>query len=184
MRCVAEVGYSRATIREIARVAQMTSGSLYHYFPNKSDLIKAAFVELAEISVPRLATAADQASGVLDKLMAVFDEGDQLMRDYPHASAFDRALRAESPANLHLVEDSDAIFTSFREVIVGIIEQADREGALGVGTDVESAANAVYALMQGLYDHAAAVPPDQYHATVRASKLLIGGALFDYAKFA
>ena len=42
MRCVAEAGYSHATIREIARTADMTSGSLYHYFPNKSELLTAA----------------------------------------------------------------------------------------------------------------------------------------------
>ena len=40
MRCVAEVGYSQASIREIARAADMTSGSLYHYFPNKADCSK------------------------------------------------------------------------------------------------------------------------------------------------
>ena len=34
MRCVAEVGYTQTTIREIARAADMTSGTLYHYFPN------------------------------------------------------------------------------------------------------------------------------------------------------
>ncbi|WP_156766538.1 TetR/AcrR family transcriptional regulator, partial [Mycobacterium sp. E2327] len=38
MRCVGEVGYSQATIREIAKAADMTSASLYHYFPNKSEL--------------------------------------------------------------------------------------------------------------------------------------------------
>ena len=54
MRCVAEVGYSQATIREIARVAQMTSGSLYHYFPNKSELMKVTVAEFAELTVPRL----------------------------------------------------------------------------------------------------------------------------------
>ncbi|WP_156736743.1 MULTISPECIES: TetR/AcrR family transcriptional regulator, partial [unclassified Mycobacterium] len=31
MRCVATVGYSRATIREIARTADVTSASLYNY---------------------------------------------------------------------------------------------------------------------------------------------------------
>ncbi|WP_131812121.1 TetR/AcrR family transcriptional regulator, partial [Mycobacterium mantenii] len=33
MRCVAEKGYSRATIREIARTAGVTSASLYNYLP-------------------------------------------------------------------------------------------------------------------------------------------------------
>src|SRR5690606_893650 len=71
MRCVAEVGYSGATIREIARTAEITSGTLYHYFPNKGELVRAAFADIAEVALPRLAAAAERVDGVLDKLMAV-----------------------------------------------------------------------------------------------------------------
>ncbi|HSA48592.1 MAG TPA: TetR/AcrR family transcriptional regulator [Yinghuangia sp.] len=184
MRCVAEVGYSRATIREIARGAGMTSGSLYHYFPNKAELVKATFLDLAEFAVPRLAAAADRAEGVLNKLMAVFDEGDQLMRDYPFAVAFDRAIRVESPEHLHLAEDSDTIFNALRAVIVDIIEQAADEGVLGTETDSENASNAIYVVMRGLYEHAATAPLDDYHATVGALKMLIRGTLFDYKRLA
>ncbi|MEO3784771.1 TetR/AcrR family transcriptional regulator [Actinocorallia sp. B10E7] len=184
MRCVAEMGYSRATIREIARVAEMTSGSLYHYFPNKSELVKAAFLELSGISLPRLAAAADRADGVLDKLMAVLDEGDRLLRDYPFAVAFDRAIRVESAADLHLAEDSDTIFTAIRDVVVGIMEQARQEGALRPEVDVESASNAIYTIMLGLCEHTAATPPEVYQATGRALRLLIRGSLFDYTKLA
>nr|WP_068165892.1 helix-turn-helix domain-containing protein [Rhodococcus phenolicus] len=74
MRSVAEVGYVRATIREIARTAGTTSGSLYHYFPNKSELVKAAFGEIADVAVPRLTEAATGADGVVGKLTALFDE--------------------------------------------------------------------------------------------------------------
>ncbi|WP_067900101.1 TetR/AcrR family transcriptional regulator [Nocardia vaccinii] len=182
MRCVAEVGYSRATIREIARMAQMTSGSLYHYFPNKFELVKAAFLELADVAVPRLSAAADRADGVIDKLMAVFDESDRLMRDYPYAVAFDRAIRVESPENLHLAERSDTIFSTLRGLIVDIVDQAQRAGALAPDMGVESAANAIYAAMQGLYDHMATAPPEQYRDTMRALKMLIQGTLFDHAK--
>ncbi len=183
MRCVAEVGYSRATIRQIASAAQITSASLYHYFPHKSELIKATFLELSEVTVPRLAEAADRVDGVLNKLMAVFDESEQIMRDYPFAAAFDRAIRVESAEHLHLAENSDTVFTALRDVVAGIIEQAGREGALGKDADAESASNAIYALLRGLYEHAA-TEPEEYHATMHALKLLIQGRLFDYAKLA
>ncbi|WP_405177714.1 TetR/AcrR family transcriptional regulator [Nocardia sp. NBC_01377] len=182
MRCVAEVGYSRATIREIARVAGMTSGSLYHYFPNKAELMKATFLELADIAVPGLVAAAARTEGVLNKLMVVLDEGDGLLRDYPYAVAFDRAIRAEGAQHLHLAENSDTIFAALRHLIVGIIEQAAAEGALGPGVDIDSAADAIYALLIGLYEHAANAPDESYHSALRASKLLISGALFDYAR--
>src|SRR5689334_1313312 len=73
MRCVAEVGYSQATIREIAHAADMTSGSLYHYFPNKSELLKATGEEIEAIVLPRLRAAADR-DDAMDRLDAVLDE--------------------------------------------------------------------------------------------------------------
>ncbi|WP_156675112.1 TetR/AcrR family transcriptional regulator, partial [Mycobacterium sp. E2989] len=54
MRCVATAGYSRATIREIARTANVTSASLYNYFANKSELLDAAVEEIEGIALPRL----------------------------------------------------------------------------------------------------------------------------------
>jgi AcrR family transcriptional regulator len=182
MRCVAEVGYSRATIREIARMADMTSGSLYHYFPNKSELIKATFLSLAETTVPRLTAAANAADGALDKLAAVLDESDRLMREYPYAAAFDRAIRVESAQQPDLVADSDTVFQALREVIAGIVEDARRDGALAAEIDVRSAVNAVYALLLGLYEQAATAPPEDYHATLRAAKAMLRGALFDWGQ--
>src|ERR1700735_2082178 len=73
MRCVAEVGYAQTTIREIARAADMTSGSLYHYFPNKSDLLEATSDEIEDIVAPRLRAAAAQCENVVDRLDAVLD---------------------------------------------------------------------------------------------------------------
>jgi AcrR family transcriptional regulator len=180
MRCVADVGYSRTTIREIAREAKMTSGSLYHYFPNKAELVKATFDEVATIAVPRLEQAAERNVATLDKLMAVLDESVRVIQDYPLAVAFDRAIRAESPQHLHLAETSDTRFAALRNLIRDILEQGTREKELGRGVDVESAANAVYMVFRGLNEYAAsAPPPEEYHATVAALKQLLRGQLFD-----
>ena len=179
MRCVAKVGYSRATIREIAREAQMTSGSLYHYFPNKAELVKATFDEVATIAVPRLAQAAERNVSTLDKLMAVLDESVRVMRDYPLAVAFDRAIRAESPQDLHLAENSDVRFMALRSLIRDILEQGAREDALAPGVDVESAASAIFLIFRGLNEFAASTPPAvEYNATVAALKQLLRGRLF------
>ncbi|WP_139329430.1 TetR/AcrR family transcriptional regulator, partial [Mycobacterium sp. IS-2888] len=80
MRCVAEVGYSKATIREIARMANVTSSSLYNYFPNKSELMQATISARADASMPRLRQAAQRPGNVIDRIEAVLDECGQLMR--------------------------------------------------------------------------------------------------------
>ncbi|WP_369829593.1 TetR/AcrR family transcriptional regulator, partial [Mycobacterium sp. E787] len=96
MRCVAEVGHSKATIREIARAADMTSGSLYHYFPNKSELLAATVAEIDLIASRRLREAAARPGGVVDRIEAVLDESGKLMREFPDLAAFEWAIRAES----------------------------------------------------------------------------------------
>lgn len=176
MRCVAEVGAARATIREIAREAQMTSGSLYHYFPNKDELITATIEEFAELCIPRVVRAGERSADFRDRLTAVFDECDQMMRDYPLISAFDRAIRADG--HPQLTESLDKMFSTLRVVLLDIVKQAQQSGALTHGLDVESAANAVFIVLRGLNDHAATSAPEDYHATVEALKRMVNGTLF------
>lgn len=179
MRCVAEVGYSRATIREIARVAQMTSGSLYHYFPNKSDLMKVTVAEFADLTVPRLINAAACEGTARHKLMAVLDECDAVMSDYPYVAAFDRALRTERKPRIELLNsDAMSMTATLQTLVVKIIKEAEAEGSLTPEIDVDSGANAIYAIIRGLSEHAALAPTTTYHATVKALKLLIDGQFF------
>ncbi|WP_156745223.1 TetR/AcrR family transcriptional regulator, partial [Mycobacterium sp. 1165178.9] len=81
MRCVGEAGYTRATIREIARTANVTSASLYNYFPNKSELLKAAVAARTDVAVPRLRQAAARPGSAIARLEAVLDESGRLMRE-------------------------------------------------------------------------------------------------------
>ncbi len=175
MRCVAERGHSHATIREIARVADMTSGSLYHYFPNKSELLKAAVTEMEQIALPRLRAAAAQADDVVDRLAAVLDESNRLMREYPYLAAFDRAIRGEgSPGGRPRYPGLKAL----RDMINEIIEGARVRGVLSPDTNPGAAVDAIYALTRGLTERAASLGPDAYAATLGSAKDLIRGTLF------
>src|ERR1700749_3506606 len=71
MKCVAEVGYSKATIREIARAAAGTSATLYNYFRNKWELTKATIAARADASTPRVRKAAERPGDVIDRIEAV-----------------------------------------------------------------------------------------------------------------
>jgi len=170
MRCVAEVGYSQATIREIARTADMTSGSLYHYFANKSDLFSATGEEIEEIVMPRLRTAIAQTDDVVDRLDAVLDESKRLILDYPYLTAFLRAMRAQSTAQ----PGSKAL----RDVVTEIVEDALVQGRLSAETDAGAAVEAICALTRGLSEQAAHLPPDDYDAMLSSAKRLIRGSPF------
>lgn len=163
IRRVAEVGCSGATIREIATAADMTSASLYHYFPNKAELLAATVAAAREIALPRLHAAAQRAGSVADRLGAVLDEADRLRQVHPHLAAFERATGEVTP---------------LRDVIGEIVGEAQRSGALAAGIDTDGAADAVYALTRGLTEQAAQLSPAAYRATLRSAEDLIRGTLF------
>lgn len=171
MRCVAEIGYSQATIREIARAADMTSGSLYHYFPNKSELLQATGEEIEEIVAPRLRAAAAQHDDVNDRIDAVLDESTRLARDYPYLTGFLRALRAASTAKS---PGSQAL----HEVVFEIVDDVRHRRMLSAETDTRSTVEAVCALARGLSEQADSLPPETYQAALNSVKSLVRGTLF------
>jgi AcrR family transcriptional regulator len=180
MRCVAEVGYSKATIREIARLANVTSASLYNYFPNKSELIKATIAARADAAMPRLRRAAAGAGDIVDRIEAVLDECGHLMREYPDLAAFEWAIRAENVENVAAPDgpEAGAGFETFREIIEGVVADAQRRGELGDHPDPRGVVEAVYALVYGLTELAATLPPEDYHAALGSAKVLVRGTLF------
>lgn len=175
MRCVATAGYARATIREIARTANVTSASLYNYFPNKSELMKAAVAARTDIAVPRLRRAAARPGDAIARLEAVLDESGRLMREYPDLAAFEWVIRAENAVAVDATATGG--FQAFREIIDGIVEDAFREGGLAVGTDPSGVTEAVYALIYGLTELAATLAPQDYHAALASARQLVGGTL-------
>ncbi|WP_081290017.1 TetR/AcrR family transcriptional regulator [Mycobacterium colombiense] len=125
MRCVAEAGHTRATIREIARGAGMTSASLYHYFANKCELLEATVSEMDAIT----------------RLEAVLEESGRLMREYPDIAAFEWVIRAENAIDVDATAPGG--FQAFREIIDGIVEDAFREGGLAGRADRRSRGTAM-----------------------------------------
>jgi AcrR family transcriptional regulator len=178
MRCVAEVGYSQATIREIARAADMTSGTLYHYFPNKNALLRATGDEIETIVAPRLRAAAAASADVVDRLDAVLDESQRLIRDYPYLAAFLRAVRAGSATRSRRESPRHPESKALRDVVTEIVADARRQGALSPDTEPAAAVETICALTRGLSERAASLSPQAYEATLDSAKKLIRGSLF------
>lgn len=178
MRCVATAGYSRATIREIARTANVTSASLYNYFPNKAELINAAIAARTEVALPRLRAAAGGSGGAIDRIEAVLDESGRLMREYPDLAAFEWVIRAEGAAALDPGLEAGAGFHAFREIIESVVDDAFRTGEVADRAGRDGMVEAVYALIYGLVELAATSPPRDYHAALDAAKKMIRGTLF------
>jgi len=178
MRRVAEVGCSQATIREIASSADMTSGSLYHYFANKSELLSATGEEVEKIVFARLRAAITRTDDVVDRLDAVLDESKRLILDYPYLTPFLRAIRTQSTARIRHGGPKYPGSKALRDVVIEIVEDARVQGRLSPETDAGAAVEAICALARGLSEQAASLPPESYDAALSSAKKLIRGSLF------
>ncbi|MEZ0384373.1 TetR/AcrR family transcriptional regulator [Mycobacterium sp. pW045] len=167
MRCVAELGYSRTTIRQIAHAAGVTSANLYNYFPNKAELVAAAIAARAEIALPRLRHAVDRPGSAVDRIEALLDESAALMREHPDLATFEWAIRAQHAVTVYPGQAGHAGLEALRDIIAGIIGTAD-----------EPAVEVIHALVYGLTELAATGSPEAYHAALAAAKRLIRGTLF------
>lgn len=172
--CVAELGYARTTIRQIARTAGVTSANLYNYFPNKAELVVAAIAARAEIALPRLRRAAERPGTVVDRIEAVLDESGNLMREHPDLATFEWAIRAQNAVTVYPGETGSGGLEALRDIITGIVDDGDSSDATGARPAVE----VTYALLYGLTELAATGTPEAYHAALAAAKCLIRGTLF------
>ena len=64
-RLFGERGFAATSVEEIARDARVTTGALYHHFPNKTALFEAVF---EEVHAELMAASARAAVGVTDEL--------------------------------------------------------------------------------------------------------------------
>lgn len=179
MRCVAEVGYSKASIREIARSAEVSAAALYNYFPTKAELLTAAVGEVERVALPRLRAAGQRGGGSIgDRLAALLDESDQLMREYPYLASFERAIRAEAAAVARPPRATGTQLEPLRDIIAEIVNAGRSQGALPTGCDAEGVTDAVHALVLGLTEQAASLPLEAYRSALQSAKQLIRGTLF------
>lgn len=70
-RLFREKGYERTTVRDLAAAVGIQSGSLFHHFRSKEDILKAVMVETIRLNTALMRAAAEQCATPLDKLRAL-----------------------------------------------------------------------------------------------------------------
>lgn len=98
-QCFAELGYRSASNREIAEMADVTPGSIYHYFENKRELfltvhrqMQNRILERAKQSITNSKTFADAAHDLMYELL-------MLALEDPSMRKFTSVVRTEALRN-------------------------------------------------------------------------------------
>ncbi|MEA5359734.1 helix-turn-helix domain-containing protein [Amycolatopsis sp., V23-08] len=154
--CFAEKGFERTTTADLCRAAGISSGSLFHYFPNKRAVFMAIFTDDARDTAERLAAAADAA----DPWTALLDVVTDLAAEVAHPAIARLVLEAAAQAARD-DEFAELIRRNERALADGLavlIERAADAGLIDPGVPSHAAAGWVAALADALITRAAFDP--------------------------
>ena len=134
-----EVGYTAASLREIAKLADMQAGSLYYHFDSKEELAEAVMavgVDGSEAAVRLAVSALPDSADVLDQLEAGFAAHLTFLLDRSdYAVAMLRMLH-QTPN--HIRERTLQRQRHFGRLFSELFEQAQLEGAINPALDLSA----------------------------------------------
>jgi AcrR family transcriptional regulator len=148
--CFARDGFHRATMQDICREARLSPGAIYRYFSGKDQIVEAIADERHAQEAGFLQSAHEPGGGV-EGLRAVgraffssLADPDERRRRQLGVQVWAEALR--NPVVHQLVMRG---IDRPREVIAGLVHEAQRRGELGPGLDPDAVGRVMVALFQG-----------------------------------
>lgn len=175
---VAEHGYSRATLKEIAAEAGLTTATIYHYFPTKLELVATTFTELVAPVLPQLTAATANAETLPETMTVLLDYAIEPVRELPHLTAFHAAVGAERTREPVLGKLFDDTLESMRTLVENLVDAAKQHGSLRDDVDHRAVVDMLFALLRGLIELSASVPADRHRAALLCTEAMIRGELF------
>ncbi|MFV0451291.1 MAG: TetR/AcrR family transcriptional regulator [Propioniciclava sp.] len=151
-RVILHQGIGNVSIRTVAAEAGVSTGSLRHIFPSRTDLLVHA-MGLVDVQVEQRMVrhrAEPDARSLALKVLAELLPLDEERRAEMEVNI---ALFAEAPADPRIAEVRDRAHADVRAVCVGLIELLRDRGRVRADVDVEEAATSLHALTDGLALH-------------------------------
>ena len=154
--CFAEKGFERTTTADICLAAGISSGSLFHYFPNKRAVFTAIFTDDAVETGERLAAAATAD----DPLAALLDVVAELAGQVAHPAVVRLVLEAAAQAArddefAQLIQRNDG---ATRDGLAVLVERAADAGLIDPGVSPRAAAGWLLGLIDAMISRASLDP--------------------------
>lgn len=151
-RVIHAQGISGVSIRTVAAEAGISTGSVRHVFPSKTDLLVHATELVGRRARARIQRHLDEPDprrlvlSVVEELLPLDDQRRAEME-------VTVALIAEAPGNDRVRQVRDASYEAVREVCRRQVARLHRDGLTAPALDVEAAATALHAVVDGLALH-------------------------------
>jgi AcrR family transcriptional regulator len=171
-------GYTRASNREIAAAAGVTSAALYHYYDSKAELFAAAYRYGLDLIVEAYRAAAAARRGAVEQLCAMVEANVALNREHPGLADFLAVAPLEAKRHPDLAARIGATGLEVPRLFRRALDAGVASGELPRGLPVETTAQLVTAASYGLSGFRRFVEsPAEHDALLRAFQALLRGTL-------
>jgi AcrR family transcriptional regulator len=175
--CFGRDGYAKTTNRDIADLAKITTGAIYHYFSSKPELFVATHIESSEIIFSAFEEAAAPQPTLQTKIIAILDKAVELHAGDPSLAAFSSVTNVEIRRHPELQRALGSGVGGVHAFFKGLVSEHEDEIAPDV--DPDATVDALVAAVLGLAQFARmSDTPDAHRTMMDAFKSLIEGTLF------
>ncbi|WP_181773905.1 TetR/AcrR family transcriptional regulator [Amycolatopsis pittospori] len=143
--CFAEKGFEKTTTAEICRAAGISTGSLFHYFPNKRAVFVGIFEQDGDETAALLAAAREIEDTWEAIVQVIAHVSEQLLHPLTAKLVLEVAAQCARDAELaELIQGNDRVL---RDGLLGLVEQAIEAGRIDPGIEAKATADWLTALI-------------------------------------
>ena len=135
-QCFAQLGIQRTSVQDVARMANVSRGTVYRYFEDRTVLINAAIEFGAQRFYQQVATAMAKKSTLAEQLGAMAETHASILLD--HRTRI-RLMADDAELMRHMISDGDSAVRRSTEFLVPYVRQAQQRGEVGANIDVVAA---------------------------------------------
>ncbi len=169
--CFSEKGFEKTTTAEICRTAGISTGSLFHYFPNKRAVFVGIFEQDGDETAALVAAAGELEDPWEAILQVIAHMSEQLLQPVAAKLVLEVAAQcARDPELAELVQGNDRVL---RDALVGLVTRAMEMGRIDPGFDPRTAASWLVALIDAPLSRVILEPDLDPAAELAVMKVLI-----------
>jgi AcrR family transcriptional regulator len=135
-QCFSQLGIQRTSVQDVARMANVSRGTVYRYFEDRNVLIEAAIEFGAQKFYQLVAAAMAKKSTLAEKLGAMAETHATILLDHRTRN---RLMADDAELMRHMISDGDSAVRRTTEFLVPYVRDAQKRGEVGSGIDVTAA---------------------------------------------
>lgn len=135
-QCFTQLGIQRTSVQDVARMANLSRGTIYRYFEDRTVLIDAAIEFGAQKFYQLVAAAMAKKATLAEKLGAMAETHATILLDHRTRN---RLMADDAELMRHMISDGDSAIRRSAEFLVPYVREAQKRGEVGAGIDVTAA---------------------------------------------